>query len=443
MDPREKKMSEESTNPNDDSYARVRAVVMTRDDSGWLPLGGGGLSCVTVHRVNRPDDNSSSSGNGSSGGSGGGGSGGGGGGGGADFLIHGERLRDKLVVLECNIKRDLVYNKVTPIFHHWRIDNKKFGLTFQSPADARAFDRGIRRALEDIKQGCPVYSDSDTPEDGLQVPVETPSSLCSPLKEPFASHGALTEFRGYDDYSTSHRRYLPPVTFSAPHRQVTFDDEEIVRINPRRDVVIRGYEDYRHPVWRPEPERDEHEPKPCSYLYPEGPLGGLGGLGGTLGVGGLGGVGVGVGILGGGLGGHKEPVKTQQPSPLLKGKASRRRREEGERSRCLYCREMFNRQDNRRGQCPDAPDPIRQCIHRVSCMLCAESLLYHCMSDSEGDFSDPCSCDTSDEQFCLRWAALLALSLVAPCMCCYLPLRLCHHCGEACHCCGGKHKAAG
>lgn len=29
----------------------------------------------------------------------------------------------------------------------------KFGLTFQSPADARAFDRGIRRAMEDIKQG--------------------------------------------------------------------------------------------------------------------------------------------------------------------------------------------------------------------------------------------------------------------------------------------------
>lgn len=57
------------------------------------------------------------------------------------------------VVLECIIKTDLVYNKVTPIFHHWRIDNKKFGLTFQSPADARAFDRGIRRALEDIKQG--------------------------------------------------------------------------------------------------------------------------------------------------------------------------------------------------------------------------------------------------------------------------------------------------
>lgn len=132
-----------------------------------------------------------------------------------------------------------------------------------------------------------------------------------------------------------------------------------------------------------------------------------------------------------------------QPSPLLKPKKSRRRKEDGERSRCIYCREMFNHEDNWRGQCQDAPDPIKRCIYKVSCMLCAESMLYHCMSDSEGDFSDPCSCDTSDDKFCLRWLALLALSFIAPCMCCYLPLRVCHHCGEACRCCGGKHKAAG
>lgn len=57
------------------------------------------------------------------------------------------------VVLECVLQKDVIYNKVNPIFHHWRINNKKFGLTFQSPADARAFDRGIRRAIEDINQG--------------------------------------------------------------------------------------------------------------------------------------------------------------------------------------------------------------------------------------------------------------------------------------------------
>jgi hypothetical protein len=95
------------------------------------------------------------------------------------------------------------------------------------------------------------------------------------------------------------------------------------------------------------------------------------------------------------------------------------------------------------GGCQDAPDPVKRCIHHMSCMLCADSMLYHCVSDSEGDFSDPCSCDTSDDKFCLRWLALVALSFIVPCMCCYVLLTVCHRCGEACGCCGGKHKAAG
>lgn len=59
------------------SYARVRAVVMTRDDSsgGWLPLGGSGLSSVTVFRVPHQEENGC-----------------------ADFFIRGERLRDKMVM---------------------------------------------------------------------------------------------------------------------------------------------------------------------------------------------------------------------------------------------------------------------------------------------------------------------------------------------------------
>lgn len=57
------------------------------------------------------------------------------------------------VILECFVRKDLIYTKATPTFHHWKVDNKKCGLTFQSPADARAFDRGVRKALEDITDG--------------------------------------------------------------------------------------------------------------------------------------------------------------------------------------------------------------------------------------------------------------------------------------------------
>ncbi|KAM9571519.1 sprouty-related, EVH1 domain-containing protein 1-like isoform 2-T2 [Salvelinus alpinus] len=428
-----------------DSYARVRAVVMTRDDSsgGWLPLGAGGLSCVTVYKVSRAPDSDSSTTDPNTTTT-------------ADFLIKGERLKDKSVVLECILKKDLVYNKVNPIFHHWRINDKKFGLTFQSPADARAFDRGIRRAIEDINQGCPAFDDSDSLEDGLQPLCEALPSICTPMKEPFSPlsvhnvvstepyRGCYVRAQPFDQFPSSNHRYLPPQVSFKSTRHVSFhmDEEEIVRINPRKDVLIRGYEDYRHPVlWKQEAEREDSDfpalfhkldSKKCEYLFPEGP--------GMESHSGPGSMGMGTGL---GLGLGKDSSIKAQPSPLLKSKKGRRRREDGERSRCIYCREMFNHEDNQRGQCQDAPDPIKQCIYKVSCMLCAESMLYHCMSDSEGDFSDPCSCDTADEQFCLRWLALTALSFIAPCMCCYLPLRACHHCGEACRCCGGKHKAAG
>lgn len=296
---------------------------------------------------------------------------------------------------------------------------------------------------------------------------DNPPSLCSPIKEPLSplNNVVSTEpFRGcyvraqpFDEFPPSNRRYLPPQVSFKSSRHVSFniDEEEIVRINPRKDVLIRGYEDYRHPVmWKQEAEREsldfppsfhKLDSKKCEYIFTDGP-GGVGGGDATHPGSGLGlGTGLGLGL---GLGKDATAIKTQ-PSPLLKAKLGggsqqrRRRREDGERSRCIYCREMFNHEDNGRGQCQDAPDPIRQCIYKVSCMLCAESMLYHCMSDSEGDFSDPCSCDPADEQLCLRWLALVALSVIAPCMCCYLPLRACHHCGEACRCCGGKHKAAG
>ena len=50
-------------------------------------------------------------------------------------------------------------------------------------------------------------------------------------------------------------------------------------------------------------------------------------------------------------------IKTQPPRAK-----SRRRKENGERSRCVYCRDMFNHEENRRGHCQDAPDAVRTCI---------------------------------------------------------------------------------
>jgi len=54
------------------------------------------------------------------------------------------------VVLNCPLKKDLQYTKANPTFHHWWTGNKRFGLTFQSSADARVLERSVCKAMEAI-----------------------------------------------------------------------------------------------------------------------------------------------------------------------------------------------------------------------------------------------------------------------------------------------------
>lgn len=147
---------------------RVKAVVMTRDDSsgGWLAQDGGALSRVGVCRL-PPQQLAPGLPSGLN-----------------QFLIRGERLQDKQVrtsvgppdrgdgaewrggrlammrcawcaqvILDCPLRKELIYTVATPTFHHWRLEDRKCGLSFQSPADGRAFDRGVRKAMEDLAEG--------------------------------------------------------------------------------------------------------------------------------------------------------------------------------------------------------------------------------------------------------------------------------------------------
>lgn len=60
------------------------------------------------------------------------------------------------VILDCPLRKDLVYTIATPTFHHWKVEDRRCGLSFQSPADARAFDRGVRKAIEDLAEGAQI-----------------------------------------------------------------------------------------------------------------------------------------------------------------------------------------------------------------------------------------------------------------------------------------------
>ncbi|CAJ0945389.1 unnamed protein product [Ranitomeya imitator] len=251
-----------------------------------------------------------------------------------------------------------------------------------------------------------------------EAPVRT---ISSPMMGGGCRYSTLSHI---DFYSPEH--YPPEQSLPRPPRHVSFpdDDDEIVRINPRERNWLTGYEDYRQaPVQRKYLETEnadsyvrfaKNESSKHDYNYPYVDHTDFGTCKDL-----------------------KGPVINTQPSRC------KSRRKEGERSRCVYCRDMFNHDENGRGKCQDAPDSVRNCIRRVSCMGFADCVLYHCMSDSEGEYTDACSCDTSDEKFCLRWMLLVPLSIIAPGMCCYLPLRACYNCGVMCGCCGGKHKAVG
>ncbi|XP_060712012.1 sprouty-related, EVH1 domain-containing protein 3 [Hemiscyllium ocellatum] len=434
---------------------RVRAVVMTRDDSsgGWVPLGGPGLSHVVIRRIPHSDESGQ-----------------------LRFLIQGERIRDQTIILECGLKKDLVYNKVNPIFHHWKVDDLKFGLTFQSPADAISFETSIKSSIEELLEGSlssssSAHSEAGAPEDLTATLTDSESSANS-QKEMLPKHVTIVtsqsssscyiwspasdHFRLGVTPGTAHPNQStpsppspnpptpsPPTPHPSPKYPVQSQplqgsssraEDEGENARPCRDPgPAKGYEDYRRAALggreagkvdlrvhfakgegqaagspRSECPLKEAKGSPACHIdtVPVSVL--KKGNGGG----------------GGGGGGGPSAVGDEDAAP----------------SRCIYCRDVF--QDNGPGRCRDAPDPADRCVRQLSCMWCAESMLYHCMSDSEGDYSDPCTCEAgSRHHLCARWLALLALSTVAPCMCCYLPLRACHHCGQRWGCCGGKHKA--
>ncbi|XP_059856963.1 sprouty-related, EVH1 domain-containing protein 3 isoform X2 [Delphinus delphis] len=359
---------------------RVRAVVMARDDSsgGWLPVGGGGLSQVSVCRVRgaRPEGGARQ----------------------GHYVIHGERLRDQKTTLECTLRPGLVYNKVNPIFHHWSLGDCKFGLTFQSPAEADEFQKSLLAALAALGRGSLTPSSSSSSSSSpSQDTADTPCPLTSypPLlpftgipepSEPLAGTGGLGwGGRGYEDY----RRAGPPAPLALSTCVVRF-----AKTGALRGAALGP------PTALPAPLTEAAPPAP-PVRPPPGP------------------------------GPAPAPTKA---SP-----------EAEEAARCVHCRALFRRRaDGRGGRCAEAPDPGRRLVRRLSCLWCAESLLYHCLSDAEGDFSDPCACEPGHPRPAARWAALAALSLAVPCLCCYAPLRACHWVAARCGCagCGGRHEEA-
>lgn len=359
---------------------RVRAQVMIRDDStgGWVPMGGGGLSNVSVRKRAIPCDLDQCK---------------------HEYLIFGKRISDQSVVLSCIIKKDFEYNKVMPTFHHWKTGEKKFGLTFQTAADARAFDKGLRTAVDELLDGIaepPPVHNKHTAEVGdddvfmtLNLPVERGDS------------------RSSSDSSTRGSRHPTP------------PQEQIVQ---RGHYIGRGKLGSEHES--PPSHADNYPyvqlPSVHEYIYPS--------------------------VDDAKMAHHDSSgslkKRSLDPIPPLPNKPGKKERRKGGRQRCRYCQELYSDEENKRGACEYAPDCIRTAVDGIACIRCARCMLYHCMADAEGDFAQhPCECN-SDEGCGRRWLGLALLSLLVPCLWLYPPLRACHWCGVRCGLCGGRHRPA-
>ncbi|ODN04332.1 Sprouty-related, EVH1 domain-containing protein 2 [Orchesella cincta] len=403
---------------------RVRAQVMTRDDStgGWVPLGGGGLSNVSVCK--RIQDKN-------------------------EYLIHGKRISDQSVVLSCLIKRDFEYNKVMPTFHHWKTGEKKFGLTFQTAADARAFDKGVCLAIEDLLDDIPELSPlhkyvPDLGDDdvfmALDLPVER-DSLSSGSGSGTGSH------HQYPPPAHLHRMYFTSKSSggggmkdgmgsscgAAYSKEVhsmsskdKYSDRDLISCDKdfREDEPYSSYvqfasrdrpHEYSYPVVQPSAPK-KHSPSEHSS-----------------------------GSLGTVTSQPKKPIQLDplslQPPPLLPTKSSgstKKKRTCGKKRRCRDCHEVYSEDSNPKGSCSFGPDPVRDGIELMTCMGCARGMLYHCLSGAEGE-SPPHPCALRHHRCTRRWLALGLLSLILPCLCLYIPFEGCHRAATSCAVCGARH----
>ncbi|XP_058129209.1 sprouty-related, EVH1 domain-containing protein 2 isoform X1 [Anopheles ziemanni] len=399
----------------DDFLVRVRAQVMARDESteGWLPLQGGGLANVSIRkRARLPPD-----------------------GGGHEYIIYGQRISDQTVILSCVINRDLQYFKVMPTFHHWRAGKQRNGLTFQTAADARAFDKGIIRAYDDLIDGMDDttthHANHDDDDDDetvgeddvfmtLDLPIEPSESRSN--SEGSGSHHSVDKQSQQQQSSIQYisgDKPSPLISSSKPGDEkvtplVPGDNYSYVQITDPCDIKLKynfyhlKVHDYNYPVIEEPP------------------------ISGSL------------------IGGRRDSTSSLKKRNALDAAASIGATsvppimKEGTliktRLRCRYCQEFYNDEWNHKGSCDYAPDCFRTAIENVSGMPCARCMLYHCMKDSEGETAaHPCLC-TGESGCTKRWIGLALLSLLVPCLWCYPPLRACHWIGVSCRLCGGKHK---
>ncbi|XP_037041645.1 sprouty-related, EVH1 domain-containing protein 1 isoform X1 [Bradysia coprophila] len=369
----------------DDYLVKVRAQVMTRDESteGWLPLAGGGLANVSIRkRARLPPDV-----------------------GGHEYIIYGQRISDQTVILSCVINRDLQYFKVMPTFHHWRAGKQRNGLTFQTAADARAFDKGIIRAYDDLIDGLnpnwssPYKYGNQVGEDDVFMTLDLPIEPSESRSSSEASGSQKNSDKQQIIHIISSEKTPQPTPSLSNTNNTEQPNATIVPGDNYSYVQLTAVHEYNYPV--------VDEP---------------------------------VGAVMNARRGSTCSLKKRSALDMAEQHIIKEPTIHKSRVRCRYCQEFYTEEWNgKAAYCEFAPDCFKNGLEQISGMMCARCMLYHCMSDAEGDTTQhPCEC-VCENGCTRRWIGLALLSLLVPCLCFYPPLRACHLLGISCGICGGRH----
>ena len=97
-----------------------------------------------------------------------------------------------------------------PTFHHWKTGNKRYGITFHTAADARAFDKGVTMAIQDVLDG-----KNKTFEDAILEAICTRPHQILLTKIPLTQHRRFGQNVSARDFLFGHRltSYLEPQRF--------------------------------------------------------------------------------------------------------------------------------------------------------------------------------------------------------------------------------------
>uniref|UniRef100_A0A915AGD1 WH1 domain-containing protein n=1 Tax=Parascaris univalens TaxID=6257 RepID=A0A915AGD1_PARUN len=155
-----------------------------------------------------------------------------------EYHIQGKRISDQTVLFNCTLMPHVTYRNAMPTFHHWRIKEQRFGLSFGSAFDASKFYNRLQKALDHLCRQSSGESNIDASEeleDDVFAPTELPDSFSSSSTTRPASFSNMnvdTQAAGERKSRNQHQsQSVPPISlpYSVPVIRTTMSSSPVGR----------------------------------------------------------------------------------------------------------------------------------------------------------------------------------------------------------------------